>query len=145
MVGSGDEIILHASCVALSGRGLIISGASGSGKSSLALSLMAYGAQLVSDDRVRIRRRGASLVAEAPERIRGLIEARGLGILRADPAGSATVAALVDLDRVARHRLPEPEMAELLGLRVPLICRIESAHFAPALLQYLKGGLWQDR
>ena len=48
-------IILHASCVALAGRGLLIRGAPGSGKSTLALTLMGLGADLVGDDRIDLR------------------------------------------------------------------------------------------
>lgn len=60
-----DRTILHASCVALDGRGLLILGPSGSGKSALALELMALGADLVADDRTEIEGQGPDLVAAA--------------------------------------------------------------------------------
>ena len=96
-----DGEILHASCVAVAGRGLLIAGASGSGKSALALDLMAFGATLVADDRVCLQRAGAALLASAPPTIAGLIEARGIGLLRARAVTAPVpVAALIDLDRV---------------------------------------------
>ena len=48
------ETILHATCIAWQGRGVLIRGPSGSGKSALALGLMAHGAVLVADDRVKL-------------------------------------------------------------------------------------------
>jgi hypothetical protein len=137
---AGGHAILHASAVSVCGRGLLIQGASGSGKSSLALALMALGAQLIADDRVVLRREGAHLRAAAPEAIRGLIEARGLGLLNAEPGPPALVAALVDMDRVETARLPVPRRTELLGVNLPLLHKSETTHFPAALVQYLKGG-----
>ena len=57
-VPSHGETIVHASCVARDGRAVLIRGASGSGKSGLALQLMALGAGLVADDRTRLWREG---------------------------------------------------------------------------------------
>src|SRR5262245_61986603 len=74
-------LLVHGSAVAWGGRGLLILGASGRGKSALALALTATGAALVADDRVEIVRRGRALVARAPAALAGLVEARGIGIL----------------------------------------------------------------
>jgi serine kinase of HPr protein (carbohydrate metabolism regulator) len=131
--------LLHASCVALQGRGLLILGASGSGKSSLSLQLMAYGCALVADDAVAVSRDNGLLVADCPPSIRGRIEARGLGLLAAEPAGAVRLAAVVDLDRIETQRLPPERTLTLLGVAVPLILNSPRLLFAPALLQYLKG------
>ncbi len=64
----------HASCVAYGGRGVLILGASGRGKSALALRLMALGAVLVADDRTDLCREGDSVMARAPDAIKGMIE-----------------------------------------------------------------------
>lgn len=135
------ETILHASCVALNGNGLLIRGASGSGKSALALSMMAYGADLVADDRVLLSAKEDYLIAEAPPAIAGLIEARGIGILKASAIGSAQVRAIVDLDHITNDRLPEPSVDTILGTDLPLFHAVRAPHFPPALLQYLKSGL----
>ena len=63
-------------------------GPSGAGKSALALQLLALGAELVADDRTDIIRQGDHLIADVPQAIAGMIEARGMGILeRCDPCG----------------------------------------------------------
>jgi HPr kinase/phosphorylase len=126
--------------VAYNGEALLITGASGSGKSSCALSLMAYGAQLVADDRTQVRRVNEKLIAEAPDRISGLIEARGLGILQADHVASAQVKAIIDLNETENERLPVYRERDILGLSVPLFFRVDAPYFAAALLQFLKAG-----
>ena len=126
---SGDGLILHASCVALDGRGLLIMGPSGAGKSALALQLMALGARLVSDDRTEVTAGPRGLLARCPSpAIRGLIEARGVGLLRAEPAQ--------DED----HRLPPRRSMAILGSHLPLVLRVRDDHFPAALLLYLEGG-----
>ena len=137
---AADTLIVHASCVALDGRGLLIRGRSGSGKSGLALQLMAYGALLVSDDRLLLSASDGAVIASAPKQIRGLIEARGLGLLNARTAPSARVIAVVDMDRVEDQRLPHANSVELAGSPVPLLCKVDSPHFGAMLIQYLKGG-----
>lgn len=136
--------IEHASCVAWDGRALLVRGAAGQGKSTLALTLMGYGAVLVSDDRTRLWRHGATIMADAPDTLRGLIEARGLGILNATPAGPTRVVAAVDLDQPERDRLPHTRQVDLLGVALPLLNMGGAPHLAPALLQYLKAGRRDD-
>ena len=134
------ESILHASCVALAGRGLLIAGASGRGKSSLALRMMALGATLVADDRVALRRCGDAVLASAPPAISGLVEARGLGLLHAVPSGPVPVFALLDLDRDETDRLPPARHRDLLERPVTLLFRVDAPHFDAALVQFLKTG-----
>ncbi|MCV6584191.1 MAG: HPr kinase/phosphatase C-terminal domain-containing protein [Marinibacterium sp.] len=132
--------IRHATAVAVAGRALLITGASGAGKSSLALRLMGLGAVLVSDDRVILHRDGDRILAHAPDAIRGLIEARGLGLLRAAICETAQIVALVDLDRTETERLPSPRTTEILGIAMPLLQKSEMTDFPAALVQYLKCG-----
>jgi HPr kinase/phosphorylase len=130
---------LHASSVAAHGRGLLITGRSGAGKSGLALQLMALGATLVSDDRTVVTLQDDRLYLDAPDTIRGLIEARGLGILRANSA-PAPLFAILDLDSPEAERLPPVRKRELLGVEVTLLHNFASPYFAAALMQYLKAG-----
>lgn len=132
--------ILHAGCVACRGRGVLILGASGTGKSALALQLMAYGCDLVSDDRTALAARSGVVVAAAPRPIRGRIEARGVGILRARTRAAARVVLVVDLDENEGSRLPPERSYTLLGVDLPLLHSIASPHFPAAILQYLKVG-----
>ncbi|MBW6505236.1 MAG: serine kinase [Rhodobacteraceae bacterium] len=131
---------LHASTVALGARAAVIFGASGSGKSALALQLMAYGATLVADDRTLIVARAGTLYAAAPAPIRGYIEARGVGLLGAVALDEAEVALAVDLDHDEADRLPPTRHIEWCGIAVPLVLRVQSVHFAAALWQYIKAG-----
>lgn len=135
-----DETTLHASCVAVEGRALLILGASGTGKSGLALTLMSMGAGLVADDRVTLTRRSRTLIASAPPPISGLIEARGIGLLRAKTTGPTPVGCVVDLDETEAARMPRPQQTILLGQSVTLFLKVETPHFPASLMQYLKEG-----
>ncbi len=132
--------ILHASCVAVEGRGLLILGPSGSGKSALALRLLTLGASLVADDRTEITWTGAHLIARCPAPIAGLIEARGVGILRAPVLGEAKVVLVADLGRTEDQRLPPDRKITLLGCEVSLALRVQYDHFPDALMLYLRHG-----
>lgn len=131
---------LHATCVAVDGRGLLILGPSGSGKSRLALQLMAFGAALVADDQALLNAVEGRLMAAAPPRIAGMIEARGVGLLRATPVGPIPVVLVVDLSRPEPDRLPPSRQIELFGCRIPLVLGRDADHLSYALLQYLKEG-----
>ena len=135
---------IHGTCIAWDGRAAIITGTSGSGKSALGLMLMGMGCSLIADDRVVIARQSDRLLASAPDTIRGLIEARGIGILNAAVSAQADVALIVDLDETEGERLPERRAVTLLGLDIPLIHRIDGPHLGAAILQILKAG-WSDR
>ncbi|MFZ5963978.1 HPr kinase/phosphorylase [Thalassococcus sp. BH17M4-6] len=132
--------ILHASAVAVKARAALIIGASGSGKSSLALEMMSRGAVLVADDRVVLTAEPQGIILSAPDSIRGLIEARGLGILRAEVCASARLCCVVDLDQAEPERLPPERHTCLLGQTVPLLHNAAHASFPAALVQYLRGG-----
>jgi HPr kinase/phosphorylase len=118
---------------------VLIRGPSGAGKSSLGLELMAWGARLVADDRTELSREGESLVARCPAAIRGLIEARGVGILQAE-ATEAVVELVVDLGEGEGERLPPWREAVILGVSLPCLHKPLTGHFAAAICQYLKGG-----
>ena len=71
-----EPITVHASCVAVQGRGVLIRGASGAGKSALALQLMALGAKLVADDQTILTRKDGAIFASCSPRLRGMIDGR---------------------------------------------------------------------
>jgi hypothetical protein len=77
-----DEANIHASCVAIGRHGVLILGNSGAGKSDLALRLIDQGAVLVADDRTVLFVDKGALHARAPASISGLLEVRGLGIVK---------------------------------------------------------------
>lgn len=99
----------------------MIEGASGVGKSDLALRLIDRGAVLVSDDYSFIRRHEGRILASAPATIAGKIEVRGLGIVETRCAGETPVALIVALGEPAA-RLPEPgDGRTVLGVELPFI------------------------
>jgi HPr kinase/phosphorylase len=137
---------LHASAVAFECAGrwaaVLILGQSGAGKSELALELMAIGARLVADDQTCLRRDGAAVLLSAPETIRGLIELRGFGILKAPFLPSARLAVVVDMDEMETRRLPEREVIDVQGLAFPLLRNCASRAFASGLKQYILSEGW---
>lgn len=136
---TGGETI-HATAVAMEGRAVLITGPAGSGKSSLALELMAHGAALIADDGVILSAADGDVIASAPESIAGRIEARGIGILAARAAGPSPVALVADMGRLETERLPRRREVRLCGVCLPAVHKSEGPAFAAAILQYLRGG-----
>lgn len=116
-------MIRHAGLIAVRGggswRGVLIEGPSGAGKSDLALRALEAGFALVADDRVELWVSGGRLFGCAPPALEGLIEARGVDILR------VTALTLAEVTLVVRcgepERLPEPQTMEILGVALPLV------------------------
>ena len=143
---------LHGSCAARGGRGVLLLGASGSGKSDLLLRLIDRGFALVADDRVVIEAGQAA----PPPALAGLIEIRGLGLLRLPHVAPVPLALALALDEAAsllaepaargdagERRLPRPRRHRTLG--VPML-RIAPFDASAALrveiaLECLAGGL----
>ncbi|MFZ5778586.1 MAG: HPr kinase/phosphorylase [Pseudomonadota bacterium] len=136
-------MLVHATCVAIRASGrwraALLRGPSGAGKSDLALRLIEAGARLVSDDQTSLRSRDGAVLATAPASIRGLIEVRGIGIVRLDRSelvARAAIALLVDLvDAAEIERLPEPGHEVLLGARLPVVALAPFEASAPAKLR----------
>lgn len=125
---------LHASCVTIGGRAVLIAGRSGGGKSDLALRLIDRGAALVSDDYTKVRQVDGRLLASAPEGIEGLIEVRGVGILPFPAAKDVPVCLFVDLDR-APERLPEAWKVGIGGIDLPAVALNALEASAPIKLE----------
>jgi HPr kinase/phosphorylase len=135
-----DRQILHATCVCVDGRGLLILGPSGSGKSALGLRLLALGARLIADDRCEVCAVEGRLIARSPAPISGLIEARGVGILRAPVETEAEVSLVADLGQTEDQRLPPMRRITILGCDLDLVLHVRYAHFPDALMLYLRHG-----
>lgn len=117
-----ETLLVHATTVAIDGRAVLLRGPSGSGKSDLAVRLIDAGAQLVADDQTELRRDNEALIARAPDTIAGMLELRGVGILRLEARAEAPVVLIVDLVAPdAVERLPDPRQERLLGVAFPLI------------------------
>ena len=132
--------IVHATCVAIAKGGLLIVGPSGSGKSTLGLALLALGAKLVADDRTSLSNKGGDLIATCPPTIRGLIEARGLGMIGAKPQASTKIMLVVDLGQTESDRLPPRRYTTLCDVTCDLVLGQQTPHFPSLLLAYMMGG-----
>src|SRR5262249_22809097 len=70
---------------------VLLLGPSGTGKSDVALRLIAAGAELISDDQTVLFLEQGILFADAPPGIAGTMEIRGVGILRMKSTGKTPV------------------------------------------------------
>ena len=138
-MSGADPLILHATAVAAHGHAVLLIGGSGSGKSSLALEMMARGATLIGDDRVILTLAGDQILCSSPEPLRGKIEARGVGILYAHYDMDVPLRLVVDMDNVETARLPEARTVQYFSQTLPLLHKVDSQHFPAAILQYLAG------
>lgn len=136
-------MILHAGLIALNNAsgwlGVLILGRSGAGKSDLALRCMADGFQLVADDRTLVFRSGVRIWGRAPDALRGLIEARSIGVLARPHRPFAPVSLVVQcLDRPEdAERLPEPGTYTVLDQKLPRCALWPFEHSAPVKIRAL--------
>jgi serine kinase of HPr protein (carbohydrate metabolism regulator) len=119
------EVTIHGTCVAIGGRGVLILGPPGSGKSDLALRLTdqpgrgigrkVLDAELVADDQVLINRHRNRLTARAPASLHGKLEIRGIGIVPVKARRTVKLALAVTLtDSQDIERMPES--SESIGI-----------------------------
>lgn len=114
---------IHGSCASRDGAGVLVVGPSGSGKSDLVLRLLDRGFLLVADDRVELDHGYAA----PPAALAGLIEVRGLGLLRMPHAERARLALLVRLGTADRL----PEAVADAALAIPVITLEAGSASAP--------------
>lgn len=130
-----NALIVHGSAIALRTpdgdyAAVLLRGQSGTGKSDLAFRLIAAGGLLICDDQVTLERRQDKIMAAAVKEIAGLIEIRGVGLVKCPVTGdqnsgnaSAPQTRLrLVIDLVPRQnvpRLPEWESVDLLGISIP--------------------------
>lgn len=118
---------IHATCCAFpdgpAAHAVLLRGPPGSGKSDLALRLIDTGFVLVADDRVDLTAEGGRVIASGPEALAGLIELRGIGILRLPHRfARCPVALVVDFADVAtQERMPQPQHCDIAGVALPMI------------------------
>lgn len=127
-----ETMRLHATTISLNGTAVMIRGASGAGKSDLALQLLESSGTgltgqtitttLVADDQTVLRCEGETILVSCPEAIAGLLEIRGHDVLNLEAVQNVPLVLVVDL-RPAAHieRLPQPEdmFTQILGISIP--------------------------
>ncbi|HMT15512.1 MAG TPA: HPr kinase/phosphatase C-terminal domain-containing protein [Aestuariivirga sp.] len=139
---------VHATCVAINGRGVLLRGKPGAGKSDLALRLIdtpGYGlgpellrAELIADDQVMLEQVAGVLLASCPNPIKHRLEIRGLGIVDRMSGGPVPLALVVDLvPGLAVERLPadSDRSTSLLEVRLPRLALDPFTASAPAKIR----------
>ncbi|BDI60544.1 HPr kinase/phosphorylase [Qipengyuania nanhaisediminis] len=126
-----ENVMAGASAVAIDGRALMIIGASGSGKSSLALALIHRGADLIGDDALTLSRDGAHVIVSPPPNISGKLEIHGIGIAEMPLGAPAPLSLVLDLDGPVT-RLPQPgAVRTICGIDIPWL-GFDPGSIAPA-------------
>lgn len=111
----------QSTCVAIGKRGMLIEGAPGVGKSSLALALIDRGAILVGDDGIILRRQGEALFARPHPNTSGLLEIRNLGLVEMPVCEEARLCLLIRLTSAAPRFIDEPSLANIEGVNLPVV------------------------
>ena len=127
---------IHTTCIALEGQAILLRGASGSGKSDLALRLMDEGWSLVADDYTEIKVHDGQLHASPPDTLKGLLEVRGIGLIQVAYVKDIPIVAAFDLlafDDI--ERLPESTYLTLESIDVPLYTLHGHETSAPAKIR----------
>jgi energy-coupling factor transporter ATP-binding protein EcfA2 len=120
---SARETSLHATAVIHGESGVLILGPSGSGKSALALALMAHASAsgafsaLIGDDRVFVSKVHGRLIARGSANVAGLIERRSAGLFRVRHEPAAVMRLAVELGGRGRRwpRMPDDDDGLMIG------------------------------
>jgi serine kinase of HPr protein (carbohydrate metabolism regulator) len=135
---------VHACAVLVGARAVLIRGASGSGKSRLALDLISAAvsgrlrfARLIGDDRVHLEKAGGRLLVRPVPALAGMIELRGEGILRLPYEPCAVIGLVIDLGADDAERLPETRQIALEGVTLPRLAVPPAVPALPGLLALL--------
>ncbi|MGQ3676157.1 HPr kinase/phosphorylase [Xanthobacter sp. TB0139] len=135
---------IHASCVAVGEAGILVRGPAGCGKSSFILNLMLDAPRclppgdLVADDRVFLSRQNGALWAAPPPVLAGLVEVRGLGIMRFPHRPRVRLTHLVDLGR-DNERMPECRHVDFEGVELRQIVSKDAVRAVLMLAAALTG------
>lgn len=141
--------MLHGTAIAIGGHGVLLLGASGSGKSDLALRLIDRGAILVSDDIVYLETHGGSPLLTVAPNIAGKIEVRGVGITTVDFITSAPLRLIVEFAN-APDRLPEENARATIGDHAVPLCKLNPFEQSSAIkVEYalraaVDGAIWPE-
>ncbi len=129
-------ISCHASSVEIEGRGVLLRGPSGSGKSDLALRLVDGGGTLISDDYTEIHLRDGVPYLKGPAEIAGKIEVRGLGLMPLLATGDIPLALVFDLMPYSQiDRAPAADVAVFDGIEIPRRALDPFMASAPAIVR----------
>ena len=112
---------IQATAVSYQKRAILIQGPSGVGKTFLALQLMERGATLIGDDVVEICLKNNKLYCKAKEKLKGVVEVRGLGLVTGLKVSKSTpVLCIICLHKNFTERLPKQKTISLLNKKIPV-------------------------
>ncbi len=128
------EKSMHGVLLSIYGKGVMIRGESGMGKSEIALELIKRGHLLVADDRVDCARIHNKIVGRAPTILKEMLEIRGIGIINVSRMfGASSVLDKVDVSLVIqleqwhqdndydRVGIEDKKYEDILGAEIPKI------------------------
>jgi HPr kinase/phosphorylase len=143
--------LIHATAFLFGEAGILVTGASGAGKSRLVLELAALRpaepVRLVADDRVRVSPAGGRLVARPAASFLGMIEVRGIGMAEMGAMPSAVIRCVVKLQSEEPPRMPDgfPQAVEIEGISLPAMPLMLGDGMTSRFLShwpFLRGRLW---
>ena len=134
-VALAAETLIHGVFLNIYGKGVVIRGDSGIGKSEIALELIKRGHLLIADDTVELYHIGQGIVGKAPQVLKNLLEIRGIGVIDvskmfgvASVLEKNSVDLIIQLDRwlpsreYTRIGAEEDDVTEdILGVDIPKI------------------------
>ena len=116
-----DSLIMHATCVDINGSGVLIVGRSGSGKSSLAINLLALGSKLVADDQCALIKKNKKFRVFKPASLPKSIEIRGVGLVSVPMVVETSLDWVVNMDEAEKERMPDLRSTEIDGYKITTI------------------------
>ena len=154
---------MHGVFLQIYGKGVLLTGESGMGKSEIALELIKKGHLLVADDRVDCAVIHKQIIGQAPEILKQMLEIRGVGIINVSKMfGVASVLdkAMVDLNihieqwkpnkQYDRLGIEEKKYTDILGVQIPkLVIPVKEGRsmgviIESAVTNYLLSSVGQD-
>lgn len=129
----------HATAVIWKGLGILFVGEAGSGKSSFAAELIARSGELVADDQVLICEENGKLFADAPPPLAGVLELRGIGLVKLPYVASTQLHLVVE----CISGTAEATRCELLNVPLPCL-RLDMTHAASVAKLIIYAGALQE-
>jgi serine kinase of HPr protein (carbohydrate metabolism regulator) len=118
----------HCCVIEIAGKGILIEGDAGTGKTSLALGLLEYAQRnglncaLVSDDQAILRAENGVLKAQVPSAIAGMVEIRGFGIARTRIKNQTIINLVVRIiEDINIERMPPDRCTRIMDMELPLL------------------------
>ena len=120
-ISQDNSKIIHASSVDINGKGVVILGKSGAGKSNLAIKLISMGAKLISDDQTHFKFKENKIIISKPETTPNFIEARGIGLIKVPFVVSSKLFCFVKITNLELNRLPNAKNKYCFGKKIKLL------------------------